>query len=116
MMEHYYISAHPEYRSLPPVRQVQNESAGQTVGMKFLYPQEGSVIRLPRYIDGTRGQLTCSVAHSDSSIELFWHCDNHYVGSTKELHTITLDLAPGVHMVSVVASNGEFIGTSFNII
>ena len=56
---------------------------------------------------GARGKLTCSVAHSDPTIELFWHCDNHYLGSTKDLHKLTIDLAIGTHNLFVVASNGR---------
>ena len=115
-MEHYYKQAHPEYQPLPPVRQNQNESAGLSAGMRFLYPEDGSAIKLPRRIDGTQGQLTCSVAHSDSAIELFWHCDGQYMGSTKDLHVLTLELSIGRHTVSVVASNGESVSTTVSIL
>ena len=114
-MEHYYKLEHPEYRPLPPVKQGQNDSAGVCAGLRFLYPEEGCVIKLPMQIDGTRGRLTCSVAHSDSSTELFWHCDGSYLGSTKDIHSMTLTLSQGNHTLNVVDSSGNRAKVAFSV-
>ena len=116
VIEHYYKQAHPEYRPLPPVRQNQSEAHMTDVPMKFMYPEEGSVIKLPKLLDGTDGQLVCTVAHSDPSAILFWHCDGSYVGESSDLHQIRLSLSPGLHRIQVVDSNGYSISRTVKIV
>lgn len=116
VMEYYYKSEHPEYIPLPPVKQDDNDHESMNSTMRFMYPQDGSVIMIPRHIDGSKGRLTCTVAHSDQSTELFWHCDGHYIGMTKDLHSHTLDLDPGSHRISVTDSYGNTICTQINVI
>lgn len=116
VLEHYYKVAHPEYTPLPPVKVTQNTQAGDGAQMKFLSPADGSLIQLPRLMDGSRGQLTCSVAHADPSAEIFWHCNDSFICATKDLHTIQLDLANGVHTISAVDTYGNVISTKITII
>lgn len=115
-MEHYYKSAHPEYAPLPPFRESVGVMQADASAMKFLYPKDGSVIKIPRKIDGSRGMLACTVAHSDKSVELFWHCDGHYMGMTRDIHEFTLDLSPGTHRISVTDSHGSTVSVSVNIV
>ena len=115
-MEHYYRLAHPEYTPLPPVRQTQDSMDSADSGIRFLYPQEGSTIMIPRQIDGNRGHLVCTAAHTDPAMELFWHCDGSYIQSTKDLHSISLDLSHGTHTVCITASDGKSMSVTFNVL
>jgi penicillin-binding protein 1C len=115
-LDHYYKKIHPEYVSLPPAKANQHQANFQDSPMKFLYPNEGSVIKVPRQLDGSKGKITVNVAHSDSSIELFWHCDGDYIGSTRDVHTMSLDLSPNFHLISVVDPLGSSIKVSFTIL
>lgn len=115
-MEHYYKKIHPEYVSLPPIKESQHQSNFQDSPMKFLYPTEGSIIKIPRKLDGSEGKLTCSVAHPDPDVELFWHCDGNFIGTTRDIHSMSLPLHPGVHSISVVDSNGQTLQVGINII
>lgn len=115
-MEYYYKVHHPEYTALPPYKESCNQLASSESPMKFLYPEDGSVIKLPRNMDGTKGKLSFNVAHSNHEMELFWHCDDEYVGSTKDLHMIQMELAPGMHSVSVVDTHGNTINTTVSVI
>ena len=116
IMEYYYRQEHPEYIPLPKVKVSLNQIGQKANPMRFLYPREGSVIKIPRQLDGTRGQLTCSIAHSDASAEVFWHCGSSYVGSTKDIHSMTLDLDPGTHTISAVDSNGSTVSVTFSVV
>lgn len=115
-IEHYYRSRHPEYSPLPPVKLYQVNGSNAATPMRFLTPADGSVIRLARQMDGQRAKFTCSVAHSDPDIELFWHCDDTYVGVTKDLHTIQMDVSSGVHTISVTDTYGQTESVTIRII
>ena len=115
-IEHYYRSRHPEYSPLPPVKLSQVNGSHAATPMRFLTPADGSVIRLARQMDGQRAKFTCSVAHSDPDIELFWHCDDTYVGVTKDLHTIQMDISSGVHTISVTDTYGQTESVTIRII
>ena len=83
--------------------------------MKFLYPSEGSIIKIPRKLDGSEGKLTCSVAHPNPDVELFWHCDGQYIATTSDIHVVTFDFEAGIHSISVVDSNGNRSSVNVNI-
>lgn len=115
-LEYYYRQVHPEYTPLPPMKVSLNQMAKKAAPMKFLYPSEGSVIKIPRQMDGTKGQLTCKVAHPDVSSEIFWHCDNSFIGVTQDIHSMSLDLEPGTHTVSAVDCSGNAVSVTFNVV
>jgi penicillin-binding protein 1C len=115
-IEHYYRSRHPEYSPLPPVKLSQVNGSHAATPMRFLTPADGSVIRLARQMDGQRANFTCSVSHSDPDIELFWHCDDTYVGVTKDLHTIQMDVSSGVHTISATDTYGQTESVTIRII
>ncbi len=112
--EHFYRPHHPEYRPLPPAAAPTADGVAATdaaaESMRFIYPSEGSVISLPRQLDGTSSDLVCEVAHADPSTELFWHLDDVYVGSTRDLHRMTLRPSAGYHTLTVVDAVGRRLG------
>lgn len=115
-MEYYYKQSHPEYIPLPPVKQSSYYANNDYSPMKFLYPAEGSVIRIPKQLDGSEGAITCKVAHSDPSVELFWHCDNMFMGKTTAIHSVTMSLTCGTHNVTVVDVNGNAISRIITVV
>lgn len=112
-MESYYRHNHPEYRPLTKA-----ERGGAGLGpdaMEFLYPLPGSTITVPFHPDGTEGQVTFIVAHSDSDTVVYWHLDKDYIGSTKTIHEFSLSLLPGTHRLSCVDSAGNMISSVFTV-
>ena len=83
--------------------------------LKFLYPNDGSVVKIPRLMDGNIGTITVSVAHVDSAAELFWHCGSSYLGSTRDLHTMSVSLDPGTHTFTVVDASGKKASVTFSV-
>ena len=63
-------------------------------------------------MDGSQSFLTCTAAHSDPAVELFWHCDEGFVAVTRDLHSIQLNLQPGTHTITVVDSDGDAVKSS----
>jgi penicillin-binding protein 1C len=115
-MEHYYKKIHPEYVSLPAVKANPHQANFQESPMKILYPSKGSIIKIPRQLDGNNGRITCSVAHSNPSMEVFWHCDGSYLGATQDIHSMTLDLSTGNHTISIVDTEGLTASTNFIVV
>ena len=109
-MEHYYRSGHPEYRLQPPVKR--SETAMPESQMKFVYPTDGCIVTLPRQMDGTRGAMVCRIAHADPETELFWHLDNTYLGSTRDIHRFELRPSVGYHTLTVVDADGANLSVS----
>ncbi len=112
MIEHFYKPNHPEYRVLPSLKQSLLTDPSAT--MNFIYPTNGSVINLPRQLDGSHGAFVCKVAHTTPSTELFWHLDNSYLGSTRDIHQMTIAPTEGVHTITVVDALG--VELSVNVV
>jgi penicillin-binding protein 1C len=115
-MEYYYKNNHPEYHSLPHAKEPQAGKAVDDSVIRFLYPSEGSVIRVPVGLDGHIGKITCSLAHTDPSIEVFWHCDQHYLGSTEDIHSQTIELQRGVHTILAIDALGRTAKVTFSVL
>lgn len=104
MIEHFYKPLHPEYRALPSLKQ--GPRTDPTTTMHFIYPADGSIISLPRQLDGSPGSFVARVAHTNPVTELFWHLDNIYLGSTRDIHQMTIAPTRGVHTITVVDALG----------
>lgn len=113
-MEWFYKDSHPDYRSLPPMSRGGHSTEGY-VPMQFIYPESGSVISIPRQLDGSVKGIVFTLAHSDPSAEVFWHLDDSYVGSTTYIHKLTLIPPTGRHTVTVVDAEGNTLSVYFVI-
>ena len=98
--KHYYKLNHAEYVE-PPANLEADES-----NLKFIYPTNGAVILLPRKTDDTQSELICKAAHNNPSVELFWHLDNNFIGSTTDIHQIQILPLPGVHKLTIYDNIG----------
>ena len=105
-MEWYYKPRHPEY--VVPGRT-------DTVQMEFIYPESGSVLSLPRQLDGSEGSAVFQLAHRRSDAVVYWHLDNQFIGETHLIHQKRLSPPPGRHVVTVVDDRGETAAVRFSI-
>ena len=105
-MEWYYRNYHPEYNPPAPT---------PVDGPGFIYPESGSVLRLPRQLDGTPGSAVFKAAHPTPQTRLWWHLDGEYLGETLLLHEMRLAPAPGRHTLVVVDPQGRSASVSFTI-
>ena len=112
VMEHYYRSGHPEYHLLPPAKR--SGAVMPEAQMRFVYPADGSVVALPRRMDGTQGAMVCRIAHTNPAIELFWHLDDAYLCSTRDIHQFEIRPSAGYHTLTVVDAGGNSL--SVNVI
>ena len=109
--EWYYRQHHPEYKPLPPLRRGLGDEGGSV--MQFIYPPVNAHIRLPRRLDGSEGQLTVELAHSNPHATVFWHLDGHYLMQTEDFHKVTLSPSLGQHALTAVDEAGNSVSTTF---
>lgn len=81
----------------------------------FIYPQEGSVILIPRGINGEYERVTFKVAHSHMDSQLFWYLDEGYLGSTDDQHQLVMSLESGWHRLHVVDGEGHHREVGFYV-
>ena len=105
-MEGYYRERHPEYQT------VMLEDAPV---MEFIHPSEGSILRLPRQLDGSVAGAVFQLAHSDRNATVFWHMDGHYLGKTSFLHRIVLTPEPGKHELTAVDQEARTVSVHFSV-
>jgi len=109
--EWYFKQQHPEYRSLPPLKEGCGESS-QTV-MQFIYPQMNARISLPKQISGEQAKITFELAHNNLNAIVYWHLDNSYITSTQDFHKISLSPSTGKHSMTVVDGEGNSLSVTF---
>ena len=107
-MEWFYRQNHPEYK---PVRA---SSTSEKI-MEFIYPRPGTIIKIPRQLDGSIQGVVFNLAHRDPSVKVWWHLDTSYVGETQYIHQLTLIPEPGRHSITVVDQAGNTESISFEI-
>ncbi|MDR3219781.1 MAG: penicillin-binding protein 1C [Dysgonamonadaceae bacterium] len=109
----FYKQQHPEYKSLPPFKPGCGEDSFQP--MQFIYPQGNTKIHPTKQLDGSYGEITFELAHSNPASVVFWHIDNAYIASTSDFHKLSVTLSPGVHSVTAVDSEGNMLSCSVEV-
>ncbi len=109
--EWYYKQRHSEYKTLPPFKKGCGEDSHNP--MQFIYPQMGAQVYLPKQLDGSLGEMTFELVHSNHGTTVFWHLDNDYVTSTEDFHKITLRPLAGKHSMTVVDVDGNTLSVTF---
>lgn len=114
-MEWFYRQHHPEYRPLPPP--LPGSPAGDSrVPMEFIWPEDGSSVAIPRQLDGSLKGIVCNLAHSDASAEVYWHLDNRYIGSTRQIHQMQMLPAVGDHVITVTDGRGNTLSVKISVV
>lgn len=110
--ELYYKNFHPEYQTLPSLL------PGCSVAEKhieIIYPMAGSVIRLPRLLNGDLGESIFEAVHRQEREELFWYLDNHFVTTTQDIHQVPMQPSAGIHSLTVTDSRGNSFTRKFEV-
>lgn len=103
--EWYYKQHHPEYKTLPPFK----EGCGEDMylPMQFIYPQMNAQLFLPKQLDGTLGEVTFELVHSNPNATVYWHLDDTYLTYTQDFHKISFLPPSGKHSVTVIDGEGN---------
>jgi penicillin-binding protein 1C len=71
---------------------------------------------VPRELNSQQGSTVFEVAHRNPSINIYWHLDGNFVGTTRKSHKIALSPTSGNHILTLVDENGETLNRSFKVI
>ena len=104
-MEWYYRQYHPEYT----VPKAENKQ------MEFIYPENGSILSIPRQLSGGLEGVVFQLAVRDASKTVWWHLDGEYVGETRFVHSMRLLPAAGQHVLVAVDSEGATAAVRFEV-
>jgi penicillin-binding protein 1C len=114
-MEYFYKRKHPEYKSLPPV--AAGCSSGKSIqAMEFIYPTPHIKIFIPRDQSGSLTRIIPEIAHRIPSRKIFWHLNEIYIGTTRNIHQIELLAGAGNHVLTAVDEDGNMIKCVFSVI
>lgn len=111
--EWYYKQHHPDYKTLPPFMAGCGEDTHSP--MAFIYPQSNARVYLPKQLDGSDGEITFELAHSNSHATVFWHIDSEYLAATRDFHKYTFRPSRGKHSVTVVDHEGNTLSIGITV-
>ncbi len=74
--------------------------------IEIVYPVNDIKILIPRDLDGAYEQVVLSARHQRNEAQLFWFLDGNFMGETTTIHQFTVDLAPGIHVLTVQDDEG----------
>lgn len=112
---HYYQSHHPNYKELPPW--MDGCGANNSRQSFYLrYPTEKSKIQLSRDLDGTKGEIIFEASTRNKTTTLYWHLDDHFLGTTSTFHQISGSPEPGIHRITLVDELGGTQSVSFEVL
>ena len=83
--------------------------------LKFIYPTEKTTIYLPKDFNGNRNETILKATHSNKEATLFWYLNSTFIATTKEIHSVAINLKSGHYIVSVTDNYGNEIKQELTI-
>lgn len=113
-MEWFYRKNHPEYQMLPLYKKgctPENEFV-----MDLIQPDNNSAIYIPQGLDEVEGMIILEAVHRNQNATIYWHIDEQFITSTKEIHKIEVSPTIGLHKLTIVDQDGNMVTRTFNVI
>lgn len=114
VQEWYYTRTHTDYRKLPPYRQDCRNRTEEV--MEMIYPQRGTRVFIPRDFGGEKGPVVFEAAHRTPTTEIYWHVDDRYIGTTRNLHQLEVHVGEGFHVLTLVDGDGNTLRQTFRVV
>ena len=114
--EWYFARRHPEYRTLPPMRDDCRSGLDLNPPLALLSPAPGAAIYVPIETSGERGRVVFEASHRNASAELYWHLDDAFLSTTTAPHQVAIAPASGHHRVTIVDADGFRIERQFTVL
>ena len=113
-MEWYYLRNEATYKPLPPMMEGCQDHSIEM--LEIVYPKWNSHLVIPRELDGSKGKVIMEVAHRKRNTPVYWHIDEQFVGTTRDLHQLALDMEPGFHTLTVTDADGHSKKVRFEVL
>ena len=104
VMEYYYAKTHMGYSKIPPWS-IQCSTLDNP--MKIIFPRDRADIFIPVDLDGQRGKIVFEATHREKDILIHWHLDQSYLGSTKDIHQMSVSPTKGKHTMTIIDQHGN---------
>lgn len=115
--EYYYRRQHANYRLLPAYRaDCDGARTAAQSPMDFLYPNAGTKLYIPIDLGTQKGRTVFEAVHRDPEATLHWHLDETYIGETRTYHQQAMDIAPGIHSITIVDEDGNRLSRRFEVL
>lgn len=75
--------------------------------VQIIYPQEKSIILIPRNLDNQYEKVKFKAGSSYNNSKLYWYIDSHYIGQTIGKHELDVECDNGWHKLYVCDENGN---------
>ncbi len=82
-----------------------NKAIANTLGI--VYPTKNAKLIIPKSFSGQQEKVVLKAYHTESGKEIYWHLNEHFLGTTKEYHELSVHLPPGNHKLLVMDKNGN---------
>lgn len=113
----YYRQKQPVYEVPPPWHPLcMPQQNGPQQRMQLLYPTPNSKIYLPLSRDTLPSSAVFEALHSDPELAIYWHLNGRFMGITRDFHKISLQAAPGQHLLTLVDEQGTELSCRFEIL
>jgi len=113
--EWYYSRNHQDYELLPPWLAGCQEN-NQEESIALIYPKGGENVYLPITLQSERSRLVAKATHRQNGATVYWHLDNVYLGSTREIHHMEILTGPGEHMLTLIDEPGNSVQKMFRVV
>jgi penicillin-binding protein 1C len=113
-MGRYYKFRDPFYKQLPPLMAGCSDDRQKL--MQFIYPAGDKKLMIPKGQDGQPGEVVFEAAHLIPSAIIYWHLDDEYLGFTGGIHKMSLQPAPGEHIITLVDESGNRLVTGIEVL
>ncbi len=112
---HYYRLHHPNYKDLPPWMEGCAQQSTQA-SFSIRYPRNDARISLSRDLKGSTGEIIVEAYARSKSTVLYWHLDNHFLGTTSTYHQMNCSPRQGKHQLTAIDQEGATQTISFEVI
>lgn len=115
---YYYKRRNPSYKELPPFRPGCSEGPAdrETRAMELIYPKYAAQIYLPVDLSGQQEKVVFELAHRREQARVYWHLDHTFLGYTEGIHEWALQPNTGLHTLTWVDEQGEYLSLDFEIL
>lgn len=111
----FYKQRNPSYRNLPPMK-AGCDADEQRGSVAILHPAEGSKLIPTREFDANLQPLVFEAASLLQNQTLHWHLNEKYLGTTRHVHQIEVQInVGGAYRLLVMNDDGESAVSEFTI-
>lgn len=83
--------------------------------LSIVYPENGSLILLPRDLNGKLQKLSPQISVNSEETKIFWYLDDKYLGVSNGRENLPLSPDSGEHTLSIIDESGNEANSTFGI-